>query len=171
MKKLILFCFLLVCLRLQSQDQPIQYQSPSADLVDLVNAPPSPAVLFTKNADWMIIQQRQALMDIADLAQPELRIGGLRINPPTFSQSRIPFIVSLKLKQSRSGTEHEIKGLPESPKISCVSLSPDEQKLAFVNQSGLGNELWVADLKTRTATRWGNVLLNSTTGTSTKPKS
>ncbi len=164
MKRLILFWFLLVCVRLQSQDQPTQYQSPSADLVDLVNAPPSPAVLFTRNADWMIIQQRQAMMDIADLAKPELRIGGLRINPTAFSQSRIPFIVSLKLKQSRSGTEHEIKGLPENPKISFVRLSPDEQKMAFVHQSGQGNELWVADLKTRTAIRWGNVLLNSTTG-------
>lgn len=164
MKRLFFFWFLLVCLGLQAQDQPTQYQSPSADLMDLVNAPPSPAVLFTRNGDWMIIQQRQAMMDIADLAQPELRIGGLRINPATYSQSRIPFIVSLKLKQSRSGTEYDIKGLPVNPKISFVRLSPDEQKLAFVNQSGQGNELWVADLKTRTATPWGNVLLNSTTG-------
>lgn len=164
MKRPFFFWFLLVCLRLQAQDQPTQYQSPSADLMDLVNAPPSPAVLFTRNGDWMIIQQRQAMMDIADLAQPELRIGGLRINPATYSQSRIPFIVSLKLKQSRSGTEYDIKGLPVNPKISFVRLSPDEQKLAFVNQSGQGNELWVADLKTRTATPWGNVLLNSTTG-------
>jgi len=164
MKRLFFFSLLLLCLKLQSQDQTNPYQTPSADLVDLVNAPPSPSVLFTRNGGWMIIQQRQAMMDIADLAQPELRIGGLRINPATFSQSRIPFIVSLKLKESRSGREYDLEGLPENPKFSFVRLSPDEQKLAFIHQSAQGNELWVADLKTRKTKRWSNVFINSSTG-------
>lgn len=164
MKKLILIFLLASPYWVSSQDNTTSYQVPPKDILDLATAPPPPSVLITRNGDWMVIQQRNAFFDLADLAQPELKIAGTRINPAVYGQSRVPFIVSIKLKNLKNGTEYEIKNLPLKPKISYVRFSPDEQKLAMLHQSSSGNELWIIDLATKSAMKWGDQMINSTLG-------
>jgi hypothetical protein len=127
-------------------------------------APPSPSVLFTQSAEWMLVLQRNPFLEIADLAQPELKLAGIRINPKAYAQSRIPFIISIKLKNSKSGTEYAIAGMPVKPKISFVRFSPLEKKVSFIHQGETGNQLWVFDLSTRIAARWSKANINSTLG-------
>jgi len=167
MKRLIFVCMLLSCLRLNSQDNTAAsaaYKLPPKEILDLASAPPAPTVLINQTGEWMVIQQKNAFFDLADLAQSELKIGGVRINPAAYAQSRVPFIVSLKLKNLKNGSEYEIKGMPVKPKISFVRYSPNEQKIAFLHQSSAGNELWVVDMATRSASRWTDVLINSALG-------
>lgn len=164
MKKLILLFLVLAQQGIYSQDNTSLYKLPPKDILDLATAPPPPTVLINKTGDWMVIQQRNAFFDIADLAQPELRIAGVRINPVNYSQSRVPFIVSLKLKNLKSGSEFEIKGMPLKPRISYVRFSPNEQRLAFLHQGNSGNELWTIELSSRTASKWADITVNSTLG-------
>ncbi|WP_287059252.1 hypothetical protein, partial [Algoriphagus sp.] len=59
------------------------YQTPPQAIADLVNAPSTPSVSFSKNGDWMMLLERADNPSIEELAQPELRIAGMRINPAT----------------------------------------------------------------------------------------
>ncbi len=57
-----------------------------------------------------------------------------------------------------------ITGLPEQPLIAYVSFSPDETKIAFTHTAADGVELWLADLKTLTAVKLTNAMLNANAG-------
>jgi len=82
MKKFILFILIVNHLILISQDNAATYKLPPKDILDLATAPPPPTVLINQTGDWMVIQQRNTFFDIADLAQPELRIAGV-VDPKT----------------------------------------------------------------------------------------
>ena len=161
--RLLFFCLLYIQV-IVAQDVQTTYQLPPKDIVDMATAPPLPTVLFTENGETMLLLQRNAFMEIADLAQPELRIAGIRINPKSFAQSRVPFIISITKKEAKTGKETIIQGLPANPKISFVRYSPSETKFAFIHQGSNGNELWVGDLANATAKKWSDIAINSTLG-------
>ena len=164
-KKFYLVFACLVCIQLIiAQDTQTTYQLPPKDIVDLATAPPLPTVVFTENGETMLLLQRNAFMEIADLALPELRIAGIRINPKFFAQSRVPFTNSITKKDAKTGKETLIQGLPSNPKISFVRYSPSETKFAFIHQGSNGNELWVGDLSTASAKKWSELAINSTLG-------
>jgi hypothetical protein len=64
------------------------YQTPPQSIANLFNAPATPSVFFSKDGSLMMILEKAASPSIEDLAQPELRIAGIRINPAVSGQSR-----------------------------------------------------------------------------------
>ena len=88
------------------------YQLPPAAIADLLLAKPTPAVSVDRKGEWMLFIQRNSYPPVEDLAQPELRIAGLRFNPNNFSLSRQNFVSDFSLKNLRSGKEYKIQGLP-----------------------------------------------------------
>src|SRR5277367_2455905 len=90
-----------------AQDSP-KYQEPPAAIVQLVDAPPTPRVIVSPagkagEARRILIEQYSGLPSIADLAQPELRLAGLRFNPKTNGPSRGRFLTALSLKELPDG--------------------------------------------------------------------
>ena len=75
-------------INLRAQDA-IEYKTPPAAINDLVMAKPSPAVSISNKGDWMLIMERSSMPSVEELAQPELKIAGLRINPNNFGMSKI----------------------------------------------------------------------------------
>ena len=142
----------------------IKYQMPPQAIVDLVNAPSTPSVSIDSKGNWMVLLMQSELPSIAELAQPELRLAGLRINPNTNGPSRVGYIVGIKLRKVMGKEEIEVKGMPANPLISNVSWSPDEKKIAFAHTTDKSVELWVIDITTATAKRVGNFALNSVLG-------
>jgi hypothetical protein len=71
-------------------------------IVDLVDALPTPSIFLSPPAKaptrWLLIEQWSGLPSIADLAQPELRLAGLRFNPRTNGPSRGRYFTSLRLQ-------------------------------------------------------------------------
>src|SRR5690349_11758397 len=57
------------------------YRTPPQVLVDLVDAPPTPGVSVDPKQEWMLLQKQPNLPPIAELAERELRLAGLRIRP------------------------------------------------------------------------------------------
>ena len=84
-----LYCF--------SQDDG-GYRTPPKDITDLVLARPTPGVLIDSKGQWMILTERSDFPTVEDLAQPELRIAGLRINPRNFGPSRGAYSMGFQLK-------------------------------------------------------------------------
>jgi dipeptidyl aminopeptidase/acylaminoacyl peptidase len=156
----------------------ITYQKPPKAIVDLLEAPPTPAVLVSPESKsgprTLLIEEPGGLLTIADLAQPELRLAGLRFNPRTNGPSRLPYIVGLKFKTLPAGKEVAVTGLPVHPHIVDARWSPDAKRLAFVvitstnpegMKTGAGLSLWTADAATGHAARIPGVALNGVFGT------
>nr|WP_111668737.1 prolyl oligopeptidase family serine peptidase [Algoriphagus litoralis] len=167
MKKLVLIHVLMLIwmgwLRSESYSQTT-YQTPPASIADLFNAPATPSVSFSKDGSTMLILERSDAPSIEDLAQPELRIGGIRINPATSGPSRSGSFFNVKIKNTRSGEENQVTGLPDNPKMSGFSLSRDEKFLAFTQTESTGSSLWVVDMETLEAKKITEPILNQVFG-------
>ena len=142
----------------------LPYQIPPKSLADLVTVPPTPGVSLTSKGDVMLILERAPAPSIAELAQPELKLAGLRLNPANNGPSRASYLTGLRLKKLPNGLEIAVKGLPDNPLISQVQWSPDEAKFAFAVSTDSRIELYVADVATATATRLTTSALNATLG-------
>ncbi len=146
----------------QSGVQNLEYQMPPEEVAAIVDAPATPGVSFSPTREWMILQDRASLPGIIDLAQPELRLAGIRINPATNGPSRSATSVGLSLVDMATGETHPVRGLPDEPSISNLSWSPDGMYFAFTNTKLDGLELWVGSIADRSADRVPGVQVNDT---------
>ncbi len=163
MKKLTYLFLLFFCLitaKSIAQEQAT-YQKPPKAMEDLINAPATPRVSINDKGTMMLVLQFSQYPDIAELAEPEFRIAGLRLNPRTNGQSRMTYVTGLKLKNVQTGTELEIKGLPSKLLASNATWSPDDSKIAFCNTEGEKIQLYLIDVATATAKKLSETRLNS----------
>ena len=136
-----------------------QYQLPPAPLQAIVDAPRAPAMSLSPKRDLLTMVATPALPSIVEVAQPELKLAGLRINPRTYSPSRFSFGTDLTLLEVATQQEKPITGLPNPLRLADSAWSPDQKQLAFthVNLAEKGNgaqvELWVVDIASRHARR------------------
>jgi hypothetical protein len=150
----------------------LQYQRPPQAIVDIVEALPTPGVELSPagaaGKRWMLIEHFAGLPTVADLAQPELRLAGLRFNPKTDGPSRGRYSTSLEVQALPSGKAVAISGLPEHAKIRFADWSPDGRKISFVNVSDAkedaGLSLWIVDVATAQARRLPGIALNGIFG-------
>ncbi|WP_113923482.1 S9 family peptidase [Cognataquiflexum aquatile] len=142
----------------------LTYQTPPKAIADLVNAPITPQASFSRSGEFILLLERAGNPSIEELAQPELRIAGIRINPATNGPSRGGSVENVKLKNTRSGKEQDIKGLPANPKLGNFSLSKDEKFVAMTHTSNTGISLWVVDLTTLEAKKLTDEIVNGTYG-------
>lgn len=167
MKKIsLLFTGLFILSSSISAQDKTGYERPPQAIINLLEAKPVPTVQISSDGENMLILEIPGLPSIAELSQAELRLAGLRINPATNGPSRASFYSGIKLKSVSKGTESNFTGLPVKPVLSEITWSPEEDKIAFVNTSADGLELWMADLKTLEAKRLSATKLNGSYGRS-----
>lgn len=140
------------------------YQLPPKDIADLLLAPPTPAVSVDRKGEWMLLSRRPSYPSVEELAQPELRIAGLRFNPDNYALSRQNFITGFSLKNLRTGQEYPVQGLPSPLMAGNVGWSPGETKIAFTHTTRHRVDLYVIDIATRKAARVNKTALNIITG-------
>ena len=99
------------------------YREPVPELKAIVDAPRPPQLSLSPRRDLIALQQVPPLPSIALVAQPELRLAGLRINPRTYAPSRFSFASDLWLMDVNSGREIRIEGLPQPLSLASVSVS------------------------------------------------
>lgn len=141
-----------------------EYRMPPKAIADLVDAPPTPGVSISPNGEWMLLTDRYNLPSIAELAQPELRIAGLRINPRNNGPSRSRPTVKLTFKNINSLDEIEVDGLPDNARINTIRWSPDSKHIAFTISKEKNIELWVAETGSGKARQLIKHSLNATYG-------
>lgn len=143
--------------------QKLAYQLPDERFVSLVDAPPAPGLSINRQVTWMVLAQTPSLPSIEELAQPELRLAGLRISPLTNGPSRGTHIINLTIQEVASGDSYDVTGLPESPRINFLTWSPNGNHVAFGHTTPQGIEAWVLDIATKAASRLGEFCLNAAT--------
>lgn len=140
----------------------ITYQMPPPEVAALVDAPSSPGLMVAPDRTTMLLMHSSGVKSINDLAQPELRLGGLRINPRNNGPSRSNYSNRITVKKMDDLSESDISGLPENPIIQNVSYSPDGRKIAMILTMDQHLELWVADVSLASAGRVGTISVNNT---------
>nr|WP_232227548.1 prolyl oligopeptidase family serine peptidase [Lysobacter daejeonensis] len=142
------------------------YRLPPAALQAIVDAPRAPQLLLSPKRDRAVLQRIPPLAGIDVVAQPELKLGGLRINPRAYAASRFAFGTELWLLDVATGAETRLQGLPKPLAVASVAWSPDQRHLAFnhVDTRTGANELWVVDVATRSARRLLAQPLNTVAG-------
>ncbi len=136
-------------------EQAQGYRLPSAALQAVVDAPRAPSIYLSPRRDMAAMVQTPALPSIAQVAQPELKLAGLRINPKTFSDSRFSFGSKLWLVSTVDGKERQISGLPQRLSVASLAWSPDQNYIAFnqLDPASGSNELWLVDVAAGSARR------------------
>lgn len=129
----------------------LDYQKPPKEILDLIDVPLAPSTIIDSEGEMMIFLYRDQFKSIAELSEEEMRLAGLRINPVTNINSRATYFNEIKVKSIDAEQASEVKGLPENPRLTNFSWSPDESMIAFTNTTDKGVELWVLDVKIATA--------------------
>ncbi len=162
LKKLTLLLLTLTILTISGFAQQ-GYQKPPQAILDVLNAPASPFVSVSPTRDKMMLIDIVRNPPIADLAQPMLRIAGLRINPNTTGPHNSPHITALTLQDIASGKEQKLS-VPANAYLSAPVWSPDGKQFAFTNTVANGIELWIGETEKGSVKRISAVQINSVLG-------
>lgn len=162
MKKILYLLFFVACSTFAQEN--LGYQRPPEAIAKLLEAPLTPFVSFSPDKQWMLLLDRSDFPTIEQLSRPELRIGGLRINPQNFGPSRSNYTIGLKVKRFSDGEELTIKNLPDPLLASSISFSPDSKKIAFLQNNPDKIELWLVDVATLTASKLTERKINNVLG-------
>ena len=141
----------------------VVYKLPPKEVVDILDAPPTPMVSVSPRGDALLLQEYQAHPPIALLARPFLRLGGVRIDPEQNSRQRLVQYTGLSVRWIDDGRLVRIE-LPPAAKIGAAQWSYDGKKIAFTRDIEGGVELWVADALTCKAHAIGEVRVNDVLG-------
>ncbi len=120
------------------------YEKPPKAILDVMNAPVTPTLLLSPTRDFALQSQTVQYPPIAELAQPMLRIAGMRINPATNGLHNIVFLTNLTLRKIPSGADVPVQ-LPAGARVLGPRWSSDGTHFAFTNTTATGMELWIGD--------------------------
>jgi len=124
-----------------------QYQKPPKAVLDILSSPATPSLALDPTHTYAMQGRPVRYPPISELAQPMLRIAGMRINPATNGLHNTTFNSSLTLRKVPEGTEIKIM-LPPNPALSPARWSPDGKHFAFTNTTAHAIDLWIGDAAT-----------------------
>ncbi len=146
-----------------AQDAPFPYQRAPKAIADVLNAPAPPSISLSPSRDYAILSEPVRYPSIAELAEPMLRLAGLRISPVTNGPHRVPRVLNLRVMRLADGKETRITG-PADNRIGTPSWSPDGKSFFFYSVGAAGIEAWVGATETGVARRLPGVALNTIFG-------
>lgn len=143
------------------------YKLPPREVIDIVDAPPTPSVSMSPDGGTMALVDRESMPSIADLAEPILRIAGMRITPSFNSRQVLSFSTGLSLKDVKTGALRRV-ALPAGFKFTAgmrgADFSPDGSRIALLRYVEGGVELWTVDVKTGEAKAVTPAVVNAVLG-------
>ncbi len=161
MRLLRLFALLVALLMLEaSVSAQTAYQKPPQAVADILNAPPIPSVSVSPTRDYLAIIESARYPSIAEVAEPMLRLAGLRINPQTNGPARAPRVVGLAFRKIEGG-EPKAVAMPAGAKFSSPVWSHDGKRFAVANTTDKGVELWLGTVADATVRKVDGVQLNA----------
>jgi dipeptidyl aminopeptidase/acylaminoacyl peptidase len=163
MKKSFAILFLAVILVAARSSGQMPYKLPPKEVIDILDTPPFPRPFLSPRGDLMLLADYQAMPGIADLAQPFLRIAGLRVTPRTNGRQQLMFNTALSLVSLMDGKTRPIV-LPAGIKMGFPRWSHDGRSIAFARTGEGAAEVWVVNAATAEARALTPAILNSVLG-------
>ncbi len=123
------------------------YKLPPKDVVTILDTPPPPLPIVNPTHDALLLVDMRPYPSIETLAEPILRLAGVRINPRVGCAQRTIQFTGLSVKPVSDAPARRID-LPAGSSIGVPSWSHDGKKIAFARDVDDGVELWTADATT-----------------------
>lgn len=146
------------------------YQKPPKDIMDVLNAMPSPQTSISPAKDKIALFEPMIYPSIAELSQPMLRLAGLRINPNTNAAHRQPYATKMTLKNISDGKETVVY-LGDKQMLVSPQWSADGKYIAVGNVlagsnngTGGGVQLWIVETATGKARLVASLRVNTAFG-------
>ena len=136
------------------------YKMPPKDITDMLLAKPSPNVSVDDKGEWILLTEISLYPSVEELARPELRIAGMRINPSNYAPSRQNFISNIWLKNIATGKEYKIIGLPSPLYAGNINWNSNNKKIAFTQTTNDRVDLYVIDVAAQKAMKANKTALN-----------
>lgn len=144
--------------------QETHYQRPPAVIEEVALAKLSPIIRISDNNQWALQLERSPYRSIAKLAQPELKLAGMRISPETFNTSRQAEYTGASLMNIATQEEIKIEGIPDNAVITEASFSPSSNKVALFVEEADGVYLYICTPEQPVAQKVSTRKINATSG-------
>ncbi|MDH3492415.1 MAG: prolyl oligopeptidase family serine peptidase [Acidobacteriota bacterium] len=139
------------------------YEKPPKEILDILDAPAFPRASVSPSKDKVALFTPVTYPPISDLAQPMLRLAGLRINPNSNSRSTQDYYLGIELINLPSGDKQMVE-LPSNVKIVSPEWSADGKHIAFGNITDTKVELWIVETATGKARVIKDIAVNTALG-------
>ncbi len=146
------------------------YDKPPQHVLDVLHAPPPPQPYVSPTYDTILLVSWVAYPSITQVAEPYLKLAGVRVEPRTRRKHDTPggygvapCARSFALVDVASSRETPVV-LPAGGCADGIAWSADGKHFAFRNTSRDAVELWLGDAATGVVHRLGNVRLNPMLG-------
>jgi dipeptidyl aminopeptidase/acylaminoacyl peptidase len=165
MRKILVFSLMLFAVSQLVAQESNPYMLPPKAIADLLLAKPTPSVTIDRQGEWMLVMERDSYPPVEELGQPEVRVAGLRLNPANFSRSRQNYITGLALRNTKTGKEATLTGMPLGKNLGNISWSPGQTHIAFTNTEADKVSLYVINVSKGTVSKVNKTPINATLGT------
>ena len=140
------------------------YKQPPADVAAIVQAAPTPSFSTSPTNEAFLLVEYNPNPGIATLAEPFLRLAGLRINPQTNCRQNTTEYTAVTVRWLVQDLSIPVQ-LPAGGQLTGIpAWSPDGRQIAFGIKTAVGVELWVAEAWTGKAHRVNTFYLNDVLG-------
>ncbi len=139
------------------------YQLPANDVVKIVDADPTPGVRVGPRGARLMLSTRESYPSIGLVAEPFLRLAGMRIHPDHNARRQIRYGTGLSFQTLADGREVTAT-LPMGARISTTTWSPDGARVALTLATPSGLEPWIVDVATGEAKRLTDRRANNVLG-------
>jgi dipeptidyl aminopeptidase/acylaminoacyl peptidase len=137
----------------------IPYRTPDQRIVDIVEKPPTPVLITNPCGGSTLLLEFTNLVDLKWLAQPMLKLAGLRILPKFSCTQRFAFVQKAIVKNFATGKE-TVLAYPSGQQSGRPQWSNDGKRLAVPLFGESGVSLWVFDAATGTGKELTKPILN-----------
>ncbi len=156
-----LLCALLVAaLPLAAQEA---YRRAPKAVQEVLDAHAPPVVSVSPSRDRALIAEPLRYPRIAELAEPMLRLAGLRIQPSNNAPHTAQRYANLRIKSLSGGAETPITA-PANARISLPVWSPDGKQFSFTATTATSVYLWVGNAATAATRQLPGIKLNTIVG-------
>lgn len=123
------------------------YRLPPEEIRQIVDVKPDPALFWSPDTEWVVMADRDAMPDVADLARRMLPLAGMRIDPVARGPFQTDFYRGLWLRH-RDATEAISIPIAKDQvvRIGSISWSHRSQAFVFTSIRAEGTELWYVDV-------------------------
>lgn len=125
-------------------DEGTSWRKPRQQILDVLHAEDLPRSLLSPTGEVLALIKVLRYPPLADLAQPMLRLAGVRINPRTNGRHAQYTYMEVTLLRVADGQEVKLS-LPTKSRVIDWLWSADGKRFAFLNEASDSIELWVGE--------------------------
>lgn len=126
------------------------YKTPSDDIVQILDTPPTPSGFLTPDRKTLLLGDYEAYPPLATLARPFLKLAGLRIDPVINGTQRTSQYTGFTLVDTETGEQKPVTGIPDGSRLGSPVWTCDSSRFAFTRDTDNGIEIGICERETGT---------------------